>query len=315
MLLKCIAIGRCCPKPPEEELCADPSSNGGKLYCNPYMLEGLTGQPYNIGEGDNFPPGANALMYNHGTDAQEAESDEGSLPDVGEDIGQDGVGIPQSFRVRAGSASPSRPRVASPGRGEITPGGSLVSTNRGNSSPSREGIGAPNGAAPGAPHDGLHGHGVGFETCHRPPPSGAGRGASAFWGSSIPSRSSTSPGQQSQVPFGSGTPIPMIPGGPVIMGDDGGFRDHRAQTPFRSFDGSNVQRQPVYKDGDRSASWAPIDFPVPGEGYGSNIGASSISVIQNCILKAKGLPEQQKPNSEKWTSRWETGNFSHLRGV
>jgi len=33
-------------------------------------------------------------------------------------------------------------------------------------------------------------------------------------------------------------------------------------------------------------------------------GAATIATIRKCIEKAQGLPEQQRPNSEKWTERW-----------
>lgn len=33
-------------------------------------------------------------------------------------------------------------------------------------------------------------------------------------------------------------------------------------------------------------------------------GAATIATLMRCIKEAQGLPEQQKPNSEKWTERW-----------
>jgi hypothetical protein len=36
----------------------------------------------------------------------------------------------------------------------------------------------------------------------------------------------------------------------------------------------------------------------------AEVGANSIATIKKCMEKAQSLPEQQKPNSDKWTERW-----------
>jgi len=52
----------------------------------------------------------------------------------------------------------------------------------------------------------------------------------------------------------------------------------------------------------------------PSEEGNSDVGAESIASINRCIAKAQGLPEQQRPNSEKWTERWASLKVDHKGG-
>lgn len=77
MLLKCVAKGRCCPKP-EEEMENDPASHAAMhMYCNPFADAAPISSLMSFSGLDSheFPPGSGALMYSPPLDIDDSDSD------------------------------------------------------------------------------------------------------------------------------------------------------------------------------------------------------------------------------------------------
>eukprot|EP00747_Dinoflagellata_sp_TGD_P169662 gnl/TRDRNA2_/TRDRNA2_199211_c0_seq1.p1 gnl/TRDRNA2_/TRDRNA2_199211_c0~~gnl/TRDRNA2_/TRDRNA2_199211_c0_seq1.p1 ORF type:complete len:258 (-),score=40.78 gnl/TRDRNA2_/TRDRNA2_199211_c0_seq1:86-859(-) len=249
MLHKCVVAGRCCPRLPDQEFCADPTvrQEDHHLYGNPYMMEAMGGPDIYNHETDEFSPEALALMYapplsdSRGGRCLAGDGDEHSdhsgdvnewLQDVDELID-----VPTIARPLARSASPGTALAVDHGasRKHFGPGPRGAGSNSGKRSPTpRRAVGDISEDVQavdplevgGSPRKGLS----------------TPRGASAGGRQSSPVR-------QSQA----------------------------AESP-----------QPTM--------------------LGSEVGDASIEVLRQCIKKAQCLPEQQRPASEKWVSRYSAMN-------
>jgi len=65
------------------------------------------------------------------------------------------------------------------------------------------------------------------------------------------------------------------------------------------------QREPSSGWLSRESSRWSAGKGAAGHPGGADVGALTIASINRCVAKAQGLPEQQRPNSDKWVDRWE----------
>mmetsp|Transcript_9338 Transcript_9338/g.20786 ORF Transcript_9338/g.20786 Transcript_9338/m.20786 type:complete len:277 (-) Transcript_9338:87-917(-) len=271
MLNRCVATNRCCPKLHEEDLEATEGQNATMhLYSNPYMLEEMA-----------FPQ---ALQYSLDNTPDGADFPPGALslmyspPPEAEDEFSDEEWLQEE------SASPSQvvvdaylnvPHLMRPNLRETLRSlqGSLDAT--------------PSGTRP---------------TAQRPE-GGRGRSSSpsrvafAEEGNAGVARSSSAsrlsgPGNTQPMSWTvrarSPTPAPM--------------------TPRRSEgDSGDVQPEALSRDALQLRSTSRT--LASNGSCASHVGASSIAAIMACVKKAETLPEQQRPNSDKWVDRWSS---SHL---
>merc|ERR1740130_336131 len=108
----------------------------------------------------------------------------------------------------------------------------------------------------------------------------------------------------------------VLPRNAVPSAASRGARSHvpSATTPRRcEGDAGDVQPSlgPEYYASENDNPWLAAQMNFRGRrmfadenACKSDIGAASISSLKKCIAQAQCLPEQQKPNSEKWTGRW-----------
>lgn len=282
MLTRCVASGKCCPKLPEEDF-GRPGENA-HLYCNPYMLEELSAP-----EHGDFGPGALSLMY---APPMEPEGDDFSDGDVDEWM-QDPQACEQNFanvaQLMRMPPSTARTRAASPGAALLA-------------------------SSPRGPFAALQKRAATLQMVHDQAVNVEGL-AGAPMSPPSPSTGSTRPRpfegtlrNRSEPPLNRNADLPSA-----------ASRVARSQTPSattpRRCNGDNGDVQPSigpgYYPSESDNPWLAAQMNFRGRKMfgdenvcNSDIGAASISTIKKCIAKAQCLPEQQRPNSEKWTERW-----------
>lgn len=321
MLQRCVATNRCCPKLPEEELCAPHHSEGPPhVYGNPYLLEELSGhgQP----EQDGFPPGFSSLMYeppipSDGSD-QDDFAEEGEMDDIGGLEWMSGLGYVPREQVPMTSRPDPRPRPNAPLTRTASPGAALLAFAP-RFPPEEEAPGEP-GRSPFQgmpPTAGLRQRGFAglATTASAIPNSAPGMIRSPSGGlpdrASALARSPSGPRASSAEPFD----------GPLAHSAAAQKRLARSATP-------STPRRCAGDPGDVQPCLGADFFAPAGGGSGGaekdawqmsfhgrrlygdeneftgDAGAATIATLKRCMEKAQGLPVQQKPNSDKWTERW-----------
>mmetsp|Transcript_141178 Transcript_141178/g.245821 ORF Transcript_141178/g.245821 Transcript_141178/m.245821 type:complete len:314 (+) Transcript_141178:160-1101(+) len=302
MLQRCVATNRCCPKLPEEEFC-DPNSTqaAAKLYCNPYMLEELAG-PGMLPTNGEFPPSALSLMYSPPMDTDQGHISEDDGP---EDIDEWMTPFVDGLEGSA-SQTPHVMRPVTPRTQPASPGLALLAST---------------------PREEMYAHEDTDEFSGLP--ASASIGNRDYTGLSTPSTASSANPQWREGKEGTRRSPSAPPSAPRSL-NTAAIRSARSATPS-----STTPRRCAGDAGDVQPSLGPMYYPAgPQQDYwlaaqaaenpwlaaqmnfrgrrmfgdetnsNPDAGAATIATIRKCIEKAQGLPEQQRPNSEKWTERW-----------
>jgi hypothetical protein len=263
MLTRCSAANKCCPKFPEEDF-SDPlaSQATANLYCNPYMLEELTG-PGSMPDHGDFPPGAISLMYSPPLEAEHEDSD-GDVDEWMRDYADrrlDNVG-----HLMRMPPSAAQTRTASPG--------AALKMNR-------QGEARMNPTKEPEVLKTIQRQSTGEGARRSPsePPS--------YYSTATPSAASRS--SRSQTPTATTPRRCAGDAGDVQPSVDPEFYSKELENPWLAAQ-MNFRGRRMFADENNTRN--------------TDIGAASISTIKKCIAKAQYLPEQQRPNSEKWTERW-----------
>lgn len=281
MLLKCVAKGRCCPKP-EEELEHDPAQHAAMhMYCNPFADAAPISSLMSFSGLDSheFPPGSGALMYSPPTDIEDSDSDKEKGCDGGDELDEVAT-------IGAVEKIPANVVVAQQPVGVLGPGG-----------------GYPSHRAPGNvkmqqgqmpfQHGGQHSVIV---------PVGVRKGKPmAPQSAAVPL---TSPHKTSSRPTsGPSSPATEFRQSPV--------QEFRKTSPVQEYRQSPVQefRQSPASEF-RQLQPRRLDTTPRSDPYSNDVGAQSIEVLGKCVARAKCLPSEKQPNSEKWTGRWERTNIN-----
>eukprot|EP00930_Biecheleria_cincta_P055008 TRINITY_DN41380_c0_g1_i1.p1 TRINITY_DN41380_c0_g1~~TRINITY_DN41380_c0_g1_i1.p1 ORF type:complete len:332 (-),score=45.33 TRINITY_DN41380_c0_g1_i1:37-1032(-) len=325
MLHRCAATSACCPKLSEEDVVGmglGPAGRGTQFYSNPFMHEEHPQLHFSMGgddEGSDFPPGALALMYDPPID-DELELDGGSdewnsdvnsampklmgnesalpLKRSGPMGPQLRTGPQPQPQLRSGDRAPESrfgPEIKKPVSPEIK--GSLATSERpvavrrseaqGQSAPSELVAYAANrlsparAASPGKPR-GLPSHG------DRPvAATPEGRGAH---GSTTPHTAFGPPGRK---PDGENN----VPEKTLVQSVQ------QPRTQSRSLMQPSTRN--LSSDQPRTFSRSVRD----AQACTSEAGAASIAAILQCVEQADEIPVQQRPNSGKWSERWNGYSF------
>eukprot|EP00933_Yihiella_yeosuensis_P035297 TRINITY_DN2881_c0_g1_i2.p1 TRINITY_DN2881_c0_g1~~TRINITY_DN2881_c0_g1_i2.p1 ORF type:complete len:320 (-),score=46.19 TRINITY_DN2881_c0_g1_i2:286-1245(-) len=312
MLHRCVASSACCPQLKDEDITG--SGPTPQFYSNPFFYEDmsipaalrLNNDHDDEEDGGEFPPGALALMYD---------------PPIDDDLGSDGDDWGQSI---------SRPPSSKPMVRRNDPLGMQL---RGTPTPQNGGYGGVSRAAgdtgidyPLSPNASLKAARMGPATYSansqndnpRPPsinhvgssgqprpvgdvhsPGGNLSASSTQYVYSTPQKSGFGPSRPNNSSL---SPKVGQAGNRQVQQEEENENIVQPRTQSRTLRAAEMhldQRQP--KSFSRSVREA--------QACKSEAGQASIAAILQCVAKVEEVPAQQRPNSEKWSERWNGANL------
>lgn len=304
MLHRCAAVHACCPKLRDDDFGTEAAHH---LYNNPYMQEDMlqSGNIDLLGEGAQFPTGALSLMYvppvDDMDDMSDGESSDDWLQDT-EDV-NDLMNVPKlisnsppvaknAYSLGAGfrkkeNTSANVPPMANLGKCNRPPSPTSANADadEGGISKTRSSS-LPRLSAPSRPRLSARLANAATATplgwgVHAKSPS-LGQNAKPATAPRSDAKSSNAPAHALLVP----------PSFATETTTDSGSSDPSSQSESIQ---ASARTEVSTCCGDSS-----LKDP---SACSADVGAASIAAIRQCVAQSQQVPEQQRPNSEKWAKR------------